>query len=621
MRVHVRLFAGLRERAGWSEREVDGVTRAGDVWAVLGLGDEPGGLVYAVNKTYVARDHELADGDEVALIPPVSGGAFLLRERELSVEAVVDEVATEEAGAVATFIGTTRLHSRGRTVTHLEYEAYEGMAEQVMADLAAELKARDALCEVAIHHRSRRVHRQVRCGHLQAQDLHRRRLDDRLGRRVCAARRLVVRRRARAPDLRPRDGTRARAPEARRARLRAALHPVHGRRRRHEAAARQRLEGGAGGASRPGARDRRRRCGLGPGRRVRLELPQGDGVRRLPDQPLQPPADHPAGRRPRRVCAASRDLGARPGRARGARALPPESDPPLHPRSRRARALASLADAARATVRALLPGEAVAARGSVHRLRRARGISRLRDARDARPALLLMDDRRLLETAETDIDREVDMIAEEFRAGFEQVALIDRPAVAMFGSARVSDDHPAYVAARAAGRMFAERDWAVITGGGSGVMQAANRGAREGGGLSVGFNIELLLEQQPNAYLDIEYTFRHFYARKVCFVKPSEGFVIFPGGFGTLDELYESLTLIQTGKVLNFPIVLFGREFWSDMLEWIRAELLAGGLISPDDVELLHVTDDPEEAVQLVIECYERRCAGVPAAAAKEDAQ
>jgi MoaE-MoaD fusion protein len=157
MRVHVRLFAGLRERAGWSEREVEGVTRAGDVWQALGLGDEPGGLVYAVNKTYVARDHELADGDEVALIPPVSGGAFLLSEAELSLEAVVEEVAADEAGAVATFVGTTRLHSRGRTVTHLEYEAYEGMAEQVMADLAAELKARYALCEVAIHHRIGRV--------------------------------------------------------------------------------------------------------------------------------------------------------------------------------------------------------------------------------------------------------------------------------------------------------------------------------------------------------------------------------------------------------------------------------------------------------------------------------
>ena len=157
MRIHVRLFAGLRERAGWSERDVDGVARVDDVWAALGLGDEPPRLVYAVNKTYVDRDHELTDGDEVALIPPVSGGAFVLRDEPLSVDAAIDEVASDEAGAVATFIGTTRIHSRGRTVTHLDYEAYEGMAEQVMSEIAAELQARYDLCAVAIHHRIGRV--------------------------------------------------------------------------------------------------------------------------------------------------------------------------------------------------------------------------------------------------------------------------------------------------------------------------------------------------------------------------------------------------------------------------------------------------------------------------------
>jgi molybdopterin synthase catalytic subunit len=157
MRVHVRLFAGLRERAGWSQREVDGVTRVDDVWAALGLGDEPPGLVYAVNKSYVERGQELADGDEVALIPPVSGGAFVLRDEPLSVETVIDEVVSDDAGAVATFIGTTRVHSRGRTVTHLEYEAYEGMAENVMAEIADELRARYDLCDVAIHHRIGRV--------------------------------------------------------------------------------------------------------------------------------------------------------------------------------------------------------------------------------------------------------------------------------------------------------------------------------------------------------------------------------------------------------------------------------------------------------------------------------
>lgn len=157
MRVTVRLFAGLRERAGWSRREIDGVAQIGDVWTALDLGVEPPGLLYALNKSYVERDRKLADGDEVALIPPVSGGAFMLSEQPLSLEAVVEEVASEEAGAVATFVGTTRVHSRGRTVTLLEYEAYEGMAEQVMSEIADELTARYELCAIAIHHRIGRV--------------------------------------------------------------------------------------------------------------------------------------------------------------------------------------------------------------------------------------------------------------------------------------------------------------------------------------------------------------------------------------------------------------------------------------------------------------------------------
>jgi MoaE-MoaD fusion protein len=157
MRVHVKLFAGLRERAGWSERELDGADRVADVWPALDLGDEPEGLLYAVNKEYADRDHPLADGDEVALIPPVSGGAFRLTAEPLSVDAVVDEVRSDQAGAVVTFIGTTRLQSRGRTVLHLDYEAYEEMAEQVMAGIAAELKGRYDLCEIAIHHRTGRV--------------------------------------------------------------------------------------------------------------------------------------------------------------------------------------------------------------------------------------------------------------------------------------------------------------------------------------------------------------------------------------------------------------------------------------------------------------------------------
>jgi MoaE-MoaD fusion protein len=154
--VTVRLFAGLRELAGWSRREVVAATVA-DVWPALGLGNEPAGLLYAVNKEYAPADRVLSDGDEVALIPPVSGGAFLLSDEPLSLDRVVAEVRSDEAGAIATFSGTTRVHSRGRTVTHLDYEAYEGMAEKVMDEIAEVLLARYELTAIAIHHRIGRV--------------------------------------------------------------------------------------------------------------------------------------------------------------------------------------------------------------------------------------------------------------------------------------------------------------------------------------------------------------------------------------------------------------------------------------------------------------------------------
>ena len=159
MRVVVKLFAGLRERAGQGTRELDvpARTRASDVWTAIGLGDEPSGVLYAVNKQYVAPETELADGDEVALIPPVSGGAFRLTEDAIDLDGVVAEVMREEAGAIATFFGTTRIRSRGRTVIHLEYEAYPGMAEQVMEEIATRLKEKYDLCEVAITHRIGRV--------------------------------------------------------------------------------------------------------------------------------------------------------------------------------------------------------------------------------------------------------------------------------------------------------------------------------------------------------------------------------------------------------------------------------------------------------------------------------
>jgi uncharacterized protein (TIGR00730 family) len=219
------------------------------------------------------------------------------------------------------------------------------------------------------------------------------------------------------------------------------------------------------------------------------------------------------------------------------------------------------------------------------------------------------DDRQILDhPARFDIDTSVQKIADEFRAGFEKVAQIDRPAVALFGSARVQEGSGPYESARTVGKLFAERGWAVVTGGGSGVMEGANRGAQEGSGLSVGFNIVLPHEQAPNPYTDISYTFEHFYARKVCFVRPSEGFVIFPGGFGTLDELYEALTLIQTGTIKHFPVVLFDTEYWREMIDWIRSDLLAAGMISAADLDVLHPTDDPEEAVEYVLAAYERRC-------------
>jgi uncharacterized protein (TIGR00730 family) len=231
------------------------------------------------------------------------------------------------------------------------------------------------------------------------------------------------------------------------------------------------------------------------------------------------------------------------------------------------------------------------------------------------------DDRKILDAGTTDIEASVATIAAEFRAGLERVAQISRPAVAMFGSARVGEDSEPYAWAREVGRRFGEAGWAVVTGGGGGVMEGANRGAQEGGGMSVGFNIKLPHEQGPNPYLDLVYTFDHFYARKVCFVRPSEGFVIFPGGFGTLDELYESLVLIQTGKIRHFPVVLFGSDYWGEMVEWIRSEVLADGMIAADDLELLHLTDDPEEAVRHVLAAYEQRGSDVPSAPHKDDAR
>jgi uncharacterized protein (TIGR00730 family) len=234
-----------------------------------------------------------------------------------------------------------------------------------------------------------------------------------------------------------------------------------------------------------------------------------------------------------------------------------------------------------------------------------------------------MEDQRILSAEESpaEIEEHVQRIADEFRMGFEAVSRIDRPAVTLFGSARVHDGDAPYEQARDVARRFAERGWAVVTGGGPGVMEAANRGAKDGDGLSIGFNIELPHEQHVNPYLDISLTFKHFYVRKTMFVKAAEGFVVFPGGFGTADELFEALTLIQTGKVFHFPVVLYDSAYWDELLDWIRDDLLADGMISRNDLDLLYVTDDPDDAVARVIESYDRRSGAMPAEPAKADAQ
>lgn len=188
----------------------------------------------------------------------------------------------------------------------------------------------------------------------------------------------------------------------------------------------------------------------------------------------------------------------------------------------------------------------------------------------------------------------------EFVEGFDTLANVG-PSVAVFGSARVKPDHPQYAAAERTGALLADAGFGVITGGGPGLMEAANKGAHEAGGVSIGCNIELPFEQGTNEWVDVAVNFRYFFVRKTMFVKYAEAFIIFPGGFGTMDELFEALTLIQTGKIRNFPIVLFDKQYWSGMLDWIRRTMEQEGKISPGDVDLLYLTDSPEEAVERVL--------------------
>jgi uncharacterized protein (TIGR00730 family) len=216
------------------------------------------------------------------------------------------------------------------------------------------------------------------------------------------------------------------------------------------------------------------------------------------------------------------------------------------------------------------------------------------------------EDARILERIDPELERHVDMIADEFRAGFAVVDEIGRPAITVFGSARTPEEDRTYSQARELARLAVEAGFAVVTGGGPGVMEAANRGAHEAGGISAGFNIELPHEQAQNPYVDVGLTFKHFYARKVMLVKAAEGLVLFPGGFGTLDELFEVLVLIQTEKIHLFPVCLIGTEHWRPLLNWIR-DLETRGFVSPEDLTLMTVTDEPAEAIGAIVDCYGRK--------------
>ena len=205
----------------------------------------------------------------------------------------------------------------------------------------------------------------------------------------------------------------------------------------------------------------------------------------------------------------------------------------------------------------------------------------------------------------TDEDR-VDRITDELRMGFDALSGVGA-AASFFGSARTQRDDPDYELARETARLIGESGMGIITGGGPGIMEAANRGAKDAGALSVGLNIELPFEQGGNPYCDIALEFHYFFARKIMFVRYASGFVVFPGGFGTMDELWEALTLIQTGKVVEFPVVLVGSDYWRGLVEWVVERMVADGNISPDDIELLTLTDDPAEVRDLLTSAAHRQ--------------
>jgi uncharacterized protein (TIGR00730 family) len=203
-------------------------------------------------------------------------------------------------------------------------------------------------------------------------------------------------------------------------------------------------------------------------------------------------------------------------------------------------------------------------------------------------------------------DARIKRISDELRMGFETLAPVGA-AASFFGSARTGSDDPDYELARETARIVGESGIAIITGGGPGLMEAANRGAKDGGALSVGLSIELPFEEGGNPYCDICLEFHYFFVRKIMFVRYASGFVVFPGGFGTMDELWEALTLIQTGKIREFPVVLVGTDYWRDLVDWVGARMLGEGNISPDDLDLFAITDDPEEVRDLLMAAAHRQ--------------
>jgi uncharacterized protein (TIGR00730 family) len=216
---------------------------------------------------------------------------------------------------------------------------------------------------------------------------------------------------------------------------------------------------------------------------------------------------------------------------------------------------------------------------------------------------ILKDEKVWLESRQKDIWR-IFRIMAEFVEGFDQMTKLG-PCVSIFGSARTKPGHKYYEMAREVAKELVKAGFGIITGGGPGIMEAANLGAKEAGGLSVGINIELPLEQKFNPYVDVGIEFRHFFVRKVMFVKYAQGFVVLPGGFGTLDEFFEAVTLIQTGKTTRFPVILMGSEYWQGLIDWLRDKVLAEGNISPEDLEIFELTDDPKEAARIITEFYQ----------------